>query len=53
MDDLEEEDELCCPLCGSTSVTISEVYELGDLAWCHACRYSFRPEETQDDGSMG
>ena len=47
--DEEEPDGLYCPLCGSHNVTISEVYELGDLAWCHTCRYSFRPDEEQEE----
>jgi hypothetical protein len=40
---------ISCPMCGSKNVTLSDVYELGELAWCHTCKYSFRPPDDTDD----
>lgn len=37
-----EDEEDCCPECGSDDVSISEVYELGLTLWCYSCKNSFR-----------
>lgn len=39
------EDE--CPECGSTDVSISEVYELGLSLFCFTCKQSFPIEEEE------